>query len=412
MTKSKFNYRQLTTKLGLPIYFMNLPHAPTVGVGVLVKAGTREETWPAEAGLAHALEHMVFQGTKRFSTSREVSAYIEDVGGIVNAWTTKEMTFFWRQVPTAYAERAFISLADQLRDPLILEERIPTEMQNIVQEIKRRNDDQPQYLSHCAEKFLYGDHPLGKDILGLEDIVLNLHREHFLNFWQKLYHPGNCVLIIAGQITEVKIVELATNLFSEPQSSPTKRQSIKIKTSLTNELTIKREIEQVHLLLAQITPAVGTPEARHLSLFQTMISGGMSFPLFQEVRDKRGLCYSVYATMEAWSDGGDFSIYVGTDPVRYREAITTVHQVIIQSKTDTKLLERAKQVILGRLALSFESTAQIISTAAQDVALLGKPRGYDEIEQEIITITISDIKNTVETYLQPEKMKTIMLLPK
>src|SRR3989344_2909341 len=112
MTKSKFNYRQLTTKIGLPIYFMNLPHAPTVGVGVLVKAGTREETWPAEAGLAHALEHMVFQGTKRFPTSHKVSAYIEDIGGIVNAWTTKEMTFFWRQVPAQYVERAFISLAD------------------------------------------------------------------------------------------------------------------------------------------------------------------------------------------------------------------------------------------------------------------------------------------------------------
>lgn len=412
MAQNKFNYQKLTTRNGLPIYFMDLPHAPTVSVGVLVKAGTREEVWPAEAGLAHALEHMLFQGTRRFPTSREVSAYIEDVGGIINAWTTKEMTFYWRQVPANYAERAFISLADQLRDPLILAEKITTEMQNIVQEIKRRNDDQPQYLAYRADQFLYGDHPLGKDTLGLEDAILNFRREHFLTFWQKLYHSGNCALIVAGRITAAKIMELATNLFPEAVIAPTGRQSIKLEIAAAPELIINREIEQVHLLLAQLTGAASAPEAKRLALFQTMISGGMSFPLFQEVRDKRGLCYSVRADIETWSDSGNFSIYVGTDPKRYREAIAAAHDVIAQAKTDAPLFERAKEVTMGRLALSFESTAQIISSAAQDVALLGKPRGYDEIEQEIMSITIGDIQHAVETYLRPDKMKTIMLLPK
>ena len=118
------------------------------------------------------------------------------------------------------------------------------------------------------------------------------------------------------------------------------------------------------------------------------------------------------ADTEVWSDGGDFSIYVGTDPKRYREAITAVAEVIATAKTDEPLLARAKQVTLGRLALAFESAAQIISNAAQNVAIFGAPRGYDQIKQEIAAITISDIQRTVETYLAPKNMKTIMLAPK
>ena len=411
-SKSKFNYQKLITKNGLPIYFMDLPHAPTVAVGMLVKAGTREEIWPAEAGLAHALEHMLFQGTQRLPTSREVSADIEDVGGIVNAWTTKEMTFYWRQVPANEAKRAFISLAEQIRFPLILEEKIATEMQNIIQELKRRNDDQPHYLAYRADQFLYGDHPLGKDTLGLEDSLRNFQRVNFLAFWQKFYRFNNCSLIVAGRITGDKIMELTENLFVDVRRSKVERQATKPKISTESELAIEREIEQVHLLLAQLTPAANLPAAKHLSLFQTMISGGMSFPLFQEVRDKRGLCYSVHADTETWSDAGNFSIYVGTDPKRYREAIAAVHEVIAQAKTDEPLLARAKQVTLGRLALTFESTAQIISSAAQDVAIFGAPRGYDQIAKEIAAITMSDVRHTVETYLTPKNIKTIMLSPK
>ncbi|MEK7585590.1 MAG: pitrilysin family protein [Patescibacteria group bacterium] len=413
MKSSGGNFEALMTDHGVPVYLMPRGESETLALGVLVKTGTRDEEWPREAGLAHALEHMFFQGTKHFPETKDFSAQIENTGGIINAWTTKEMTFYWRQVPAAAAEVAVTSLAEQLHRPLFREDKIRTEMQNIVQELRRRNDDPVQNLNDHTYRYLYAGHPLEKDTLGLEESITNFQYQNFVDFHRRFYHPGRQAIIAAGKITGGELLALLNRHFTEKPDpvGPRETRSI-LEAPVAKELVIEKEIEQVHLNLVAIGPKAKDPAAKALDLFKMMLSAGMSFPLFQEVRDKLGLCYTIKARCESWSDAGAFGIYVGTDPKRYREAIKVIERVVGESASDAALLARTKETVLGRLAIAFESTTKIIETAAIQTALLDRPQGYDEVKAEVDAITIEDIKEAVNQYLKPDQFRLVRLTPK
>lgn len=391
---------------------MPLPYAQTVAAGVLINAGTRDERWPKEAGIAHALEHMHLQGTKNLPTNRDVTAFIEEVGGVINAWTWKEMTFYFSQVPRVHRERAFTILSEQLRLSIFPEAKIPVEMKNIVQEIRRRNDNPKGLLLDIAADFLYKGHPLGKDTLGLEKSVTNFSRENFLEFKKRLYDPANYVFIVAGNITpdEARLL-FETNFPEKHRLQKNERIAEPIETNAEKQRFQTKDIQQVHVIIGATTGPAREKHSKSLDLFETALSGGMSFPLFQEVRDKLGLCYEVWASSWAWSDVGAFGVYVGTDPKRYEKAVETVQVVLEKTKNDEAQLARAKNTQLGRIALKFENPVSIINSAAVDIAMTGEPRGYDEITRGIESIGIADVARAVDTYLSRDKLKTIMLVP-
>lgn len=406
------NFEKLTTKTGVPLYVMSLPHVNTVAAGVLVKAGTRDEQWPKEAGLAHALEHIVFHGTKNFATSKEVSAYIEEIGGILNAWTWSENTFFWNQVPEKYKERSVSICSELVNNPKIPTEKIPTEMSNIVEEIRRANDDPAQFTAMLSQKFLYGEHPLGKNTLGTEKSVKSFTRDHFLAFRKRLYDPVNYTFIIAGAITSEEALLLFEKNF--PQNATLKeniRSLVEINDSGERKFIYKKQLEQVHVSLSAPMGKSSEKSSRALDLFTTMLDGGMSFPLFQEVRDKKGLCYEINASVVKFSDVGTFDITIGTDPFRFQEAINTTLEVIDKSKGDAFLLQKAKDVELGRLALRYENTGSIINAAAMQIFQDGKPYGYKELAEEIEKINIEDVTQAVDRYLSPEQIRQVLLAP-
>ena len=409
----EFNFSKIKTKSGVPLWVLPMPSSNIVSAGVLIKAGTRDEEWPKEAGIAHALEHMFFQGTEKFPTSKNVSGYIEEVGGNLNAWTLKEMTFYHAHVPSDHKNRAVHIISEQIRKSVFPEEKIAVEMKNIIQEIRRRNDDHQRNVGYLSDQFLYGNHPLSKDTLGIEESVIGFKKENFISFRDRYYNPSNFVFITAGGIT----AEEALNLFNE--NFP---EEIKLKSNIHKPRPLsyvgdkvnikKKDIEQIHLILSAATGEAKSKETIYLGIFRDMISGGMSFPLFQEVRDKKGLCYSIWAGLRPWSDVGKFSIYIGTDPKRYKEAITTSLEVVDKSKNDEGLLEKVKQLAIGKLAFKFETSSKIISNAAIDIAFLDFPRGYNEILKDIKETTINDIKQAVDKYLKPEMFYTIILAPK
>lgn len=407
----ELNFVKLETKTGVPLWVMPVPGAASLASGVLVKVGTRDEVWPQQAGIAHALEHMLFQGTDSLPSSKDVSGYVEEIGGIINAWTWKEMTFYWNQMPVSAKERSVKILSEQLRASIFPEEKIPIEMKNIVQEIHRRNDNPETFVYYLADNLLYGDHPLSKDTLGLETSVGNFTRENFLEFKDRYYDPANYVFVVAGAITPMEALQLFEEHFPEaPRLKPNVRQGQAL-SSPEKQLVSKRDIEQVHLVLTAPLGQANDVSSVHLDLFRTMIDGGMSFPLFQDVRDKRGLCYEVSAYLNKWMDVGILSIYVGTDPKRFREAIEACLEVVWRYKADTSLLHKAKNRKLGRLALRYESMGNIINIAAEDIAYTGMPKGYEELKKEIEAITIDDIEQAVTDYLQPDFFKTALLIP-
>ena len=200
------NFKNLIAASGAPIYYLEMPHVKSVAMGILVKTGTRDEIWPREAGIAHAVEHMVFRGTEEFSDSKNLAAYIEDVGGTLNAWTDNEATFFYNIMPADKIKRGIHSLSQLLRKTLINEKDIKIEMQNIAQEIRRANDDPQSYLRIKADEIIYNSHFLGRCELGTEESISSFKQRDFKNFMKKFYHPANYAFIAVGnfQIKQIQ----------------------------------------------------------------------------------------------------------------------------------------------------------------------------------------------------------------
>lgn len=410
--KMNLNFSQIITKSGAPLWTLTLPHSNSVAAGVLVFTGTRDEIWPKEAGIAHALEHMHFQGAKNFPTSKDISAYIEEIGGRISAWTSKEMTFYNARVPASYGRRAIQILGEQLNKSLFPEKKIETEMKNIIQEIKRRNDNLPRFASLISNQLVYKNHPLSKDALGLESSVLSFKKKDFLNFKDRYYNSGNYVFIAAGKITQDEALAIFNDYFpKEKNIKQNIRQAEKLIIEKGEKQIVNKDTEQLYIILSAAFSKAKDKDSLYLDFFRDMISGGMSFPLFQEIRDKRGLCYSINASLNKWSDVGKFNVYIGTDPKRHKEAIDATLKVIEKYKSDAELLDKVKNLKIGKLDLLYENTSDIINAATQDISFIGEPRDYEKIIKEIKEVNIGDIERAVDKYLNPELIFTTIIAP-
>lgn len=406
------NFSKTITKSGVTLWTLPSPNYNSVSVGVLVKCGTRYEIWPKEAGIAHALEHMHFQGTENFPNNLKLSEYIEEIGGHINAHTGKEKTFYFARVPVGYAERAIHVISEQLERSIFPEEKIPIEMKNIVQEINRRNDNPRAYLWKLAAEFMYKNHPLAKDVLGIRESVLAFDKDDFLNFKKRYYSPSNYVFIAIGNILETEALELFEKYFVEKPVLKSNIRKYEVAPLQMDRQFIKRkELNQLHVDLTALLGSGKDKSSLCLEFFSKMISGGMSFPLFQEVRDKRGLCYSIGSSVTENSDFGSFDIYIGTDPKRYQEAIGATLEVIDKSKSDENLLNKVKNLSIGKLLLAYEHTGDIIRKAERDITFLDYPRGFEETKKEIEEVSIDNIQQAVDKYLTPEQILIVMLAP-
>lgn len=402
------------TKQGVPMYYLELPNVKSVAVGVLVRAGTCREKWPEEAGLAHALEHMLFQGTEDFPESRQLSAYIEDVGGYLNAWTWKEMTFYYNVLPAGKIKRGPRLLGQMLRKSLLKEENINIEMKNIVREIKQKYDDNENYLMTLMEKTVYGGHPLGRASLGTEKAAKRFKPADFKRFMKKHYRPDNFIFLAAGNFKISEVKELFEKYF--PERAGKEKAVFELaelsRPPAAKECVIYQETKLCHIGIGALVCGVNGEHKWPLTLFRAMIGHGMSSPLFQEVRDKRGLAYSVSAQCEFWSAAGDFFIYIGTDPARKDEAIKVSLDVIHQSKNSEELLSGAKDKLLGRLALIYDNPMNILEAAAAQLGKGGKIFSFEELEREIKNVNISQVNEAVEKYLMKDKLNILAITPK
>jgi len=402
----------LKSASGVPIWFFPMPYIKTVAMGMLVKAGPRDET-PDEMGLAHATEHMVFMATRLFPNNQILSDYIESVGGYFNAFTASEETFYYNQLPAHEAERGFKVLSQMIREPKFTPENISVEMQNIIQEIHRDNDDPSSSICRALKEIMYGNHPLGHSTLGTEESVASFTKDHFERFISRLYVPDNFAFIIVGNIRPKKALNLFNQYFPESLTGNRNQRSIILEAKPTTfQVIMERDVKQAHLAFGTTTTSADNRLALALGLFKVMIDGGSSFPLAQEIRYKRGLCYEIWAANFNYSDLGNFTFYIGTDPKRKDEAFEASMKVVEQAKNSEELLGRAKKLILGQLAFRYEDSEKIIHQAVKEIALRDKPSSYQELIQKIQVVTVKDIEEAVNLYLTPEKMVKVMLIPK
>jgi len=374
---------------GLRVVSHTMDAVETVSVGVFVDAGTRNE--PAEInGVAHLLEHMAFKGTERRS-ALDIAAEIEAVGGHMNAYTTREHTAYYAKVLKEDTALAVDILADILQHSTFDAEELARERSVVLQEIGQAHDTPDDIVFDVLQSTAYPEQPLGRPVLGDAERVRKMPREAIVGYMGEAYGSGGMVLSAAGMIEHEHLVALAESLFRElPGHGPPHNDSATYRGGVHIE---DKPLEQVHLTLA--FPGVGLHDADLYagSVFSVLFGGGMSSRLFQEIRERRGLVYSIHSYGSHYSDCGLFGIYAGTGEREVAELMPVLCEEIrrLADSLEESEIRRARNQLKAATLMSLESTGSRAEQIGEQVLIYGRPIPVAEIVQRIDAVDIAAV---------------------
>ena len=362
---------------GLRVISEEMPTLETASVGVWVDAGARCEK-PETNGISHLLEHMAFKGT-HLRSAREIAEQIEAVGGHLNAYTSREQTAYFAKVLKEDLPLAIDILADILQNPIFDEDELRREQTVVIQEIGQAQDTPDDIIFDYFQDIAFPDQPLGRPILGSSENVSSFTRETLSTYMSKHYTPARMVVSAAGNIKHDRVVELTNQTFL---SDPIKTNSgFEPARYVGGSVYQQRELEQVHLLLGFNGLAYEDSDYYALQVFSTLLGGGMSSRLFQNIREERGLAYSVYSFSTSYVDGGLFGIYAGTNAKSTCELIDTVCDELLAAaeKIEDTETKRARAQLKSGLLMSLESTSARSEQLARQLLLFGRPLSNKEV---------------------------------
>ncbi|MBI3680176.1 MAG: insulinase family protein [Acidobacteria bacterium] len=402
--------RSDTLPNGITVVTEHMPHVRSVSVGVWLTAGSRHEVG-LENGISHFIEHMLFKGTHNRS-AEDIARQADSIGGHMDAFTSKEMVCFNAKMLDEHLPQGFDILSDVVLHPLFREEDIEKEKGVILEELKMEVDN-PEYLVHdiFSSNFWKG-HPLGKPILGTKQTVKQFTREMIRDYYRQMYVPANVVISAAGHLTHDQMMRLVEERFGalapagarEQQSQPAPHPALVLKN--------KRSLEQVHVCLG--LPWHPMPNALRFPSYVlgTLLGGGMSSRLFQNIREKRGLAYSVFAEQYLYRDSGCFWIYAGTALKSVPELLRLVLKELRELKEQPapeEELRRAKDNLKGSFMLGLESTASRMTHLARQHIYFRRFPSMDEILEEIEKVTAAQIQQLANEYFLDERIALTVL---
>ena len=381
---------QLTTlDTGLRVVSHTMDAVETVSVGVFVDAGTRNE--PAEInGVAHLLEHMAFKGTKRRS-ALDIAAEIEAVGGHLNAYTTREHTAYYAKVLKEDAPLAVDILADILQQSTFDPDELARERSVVLQEIGQAHDTPDDVVFDHFQTTAFPDQPLGRPVLGDAELVRTMPREAIVGYMNDAYGSGGMVLSAAGMIEHDHLVELARTLFRDlPESKPLDNDTAAYAGGAYLE---DRELEQVHLTVGFPGLGLHDPDLYAASVLSVLFGGGMSSRLFQEIRERRGLVYSIHCYGSYYSDCGLFGIYAGTGEEEVAELMPVLCDEILRlaDSLEEGEIQRARSQLKAATLMSLESTGARAEQIGEQVLIFGRPLPVSEIAQRIDAVDVAAV---------------------
>jgi predicted Zn-dependent peptidase len=375
---------------GLAVMTDTMPHLETASLGVWVGSGSRNEN-PDEHGISHFLEHMAFKGTSRRS-ARDIAEEIEAVGGDLNAATSVETTAYYARVLKADVPLAFDVLADILSDPAFDPEEVAREQNVIVQEIGAAQDTPDELVFDHLQSVAFPGQPVGRSILGTSQTVRSFDAGKLRAYLSRNYRAPNMVVAAAGAVDHDAIVadvQRRFAAFTGPAAPPA--EPARFNGGVRIE---KRKLEQVHITLALEGVPIRHPDLYSLQVFTSALGGGMSSRLFQEVREKRGLCYAIYAFHWPYSDMGLFGLYAGTDPGDADELMrVVVDQISTAADTLTEPeVARAKTQMKAGLLMALESSGARAEQLARQLMAYGRPLPLEEVVAKVEAVTIESAR--------------------
>ncbi|MGD8714172.1 MAG: pitrilysin family protein [Desulfobacterales bacterium] len=396
---------------GIRIVSKRMPYTRSVSVGVWVNVGARDES-EAESGLSHFIEHMIFKGTRKRS-AYQIAKEFDAIGGQTNAFTAMENTCYHAKVIDSQMETMVDILSDifinSVFDPLEVDKERPV----ILQEIGMVEDSPDEYVHVLSGNNFWGDNPLGRSIMGTPENIIRFDAQMIKNFFHRLYLPDRIVIAAAGNLDHKNLVDLFGPAFETIQQGNGFSGRVTPRGRTLVDIN-QRNLEQVHICLTTSGISVTDPRRYAFSLLNTILGGNMSSRLFQEVRERRGLAYSVYSFVSSHVDTGMFGIYIGVDPKRIRETIEVVLSEIHKLKTsrvEAVELQGAIEYTKGNLLLAAESIDNQMVRAAQNEIHFEKDISLQSVIEKLESVSENDILELAENIFNGRELALTLLGP-
>jgi predicted Zn-dependent peptidase len=395
---------------GIRVVTERMPHVRSISVGIWIGTGSREEHLH-ETGLSHFVEHMVFKGTKN-RTAEEIAKSVDSIGGGLDAFTSKELVSYNVKVLDEHLPKAFDVISDLVRNPLFEPKDIEKEKGVILEELKMEVDN-PEYLIHeiFSSRFWKG-HALGRSILGTKQTIRSFDRDMIDGYYKQFYTPANILVTAAGNLSHRKLTRLAEDYLGDlkprrprkPQSKPLPHAPLVFHN--------KNSLEQVHVYVG--VPSIPMPHESRFACYilNAILGGGMSSRLFQNIREKQGLAYTVYSELAMYHDAGCMLVYAGTSLRSAEKVVKSIahelHEVAASEVTPDEL-RRAKDHLKGSFVLSLESTSSRMNNLARQELYFKRFFSLDEMLERIERVTAAEVQGLAQQFFDPKQMAVAML---
>lgn len=393
---------------GIKVITEEMPEVESSTIGIWVTTGSRNET-PEVNGVSHFIEHLLFKGTEK-RTALDISKEIESVGGILNAFTGREYTCFFAKVLNKDLATAIGLLSDIFLNSKFDPVEMDKERMVVLQEIKMV-EDTPDDLIHdlFAERF-WKDNPLGWSILGPSKTIKSMKRDDVLRHFKTQYRPENIFIAAAGGLSHDRVVRMLRRSFGKLKPSGSKEATLAPKAFRGSKL-VKKDLEQVHLCIGVPAPPQPSQDRYKIYLLNTILGGGMSSRLFQEVREKRGLAYSVYTYLNLCKDAGSLVAYAGTSRDSFAEVVDLIlrEYAKISKGVSAEELRNAKEQLKGGMLLGLETSDNRMMKLSRDEIYFGRMISTREIVKGIDSVTVAQLKETAKGLLKPGKITLVAI---
>jgi predicted Zn-dependent peptidase len=404
------NIQRAVLPNGLTVITEEMKHIRSVSIGIWLKTGSRDEDLPWN-GISHFIEHMVFKGTQH-RTAEEIARQVDSIGGNMDAFTAKECISFSIKVLNEHVPIALDVLSDLVLNPVFDSQDISRERGVILEEIKM-DEDNPDYLVHeIFTQNFWKDHPLGRPILGTRDTVKKFDRTPVFDFYSQRFSPGNMIITAAGYLNHEQFVEVVAKHFAnmKPMTNGFHSSAPKIVPKII--LRNKKSLEQVQICVGVPSYPI-THERRHTSyILNTLLGGGMSSRLFQNIRERQGLAYAIYSDLNPYRDTGCMSIYAGTSRASAGKVVESIVSEFRKLKTDMVTpdeLRRSKDQLKGSLMLSLESSNARMSNLARQEMYFDHFYGLDELIAKIEAVTAEELQELANQFFETDNIAVTVL---
>ncbi|MCX7815911.1 MAG: insulinase family protein [Syntrophales bacterium] len=396
---------------GTKVISEEINHVRSVSFGIWVTCGSRHED-ESQHGIAHFVEHMLFKGTKK-RTALDIASTIDSVGGVMNAFTSKEFTALYIKVPDYHLHLAVDLLGDIFRNSLFDEKEVEKEKSVILQEIKMLEDSPDDYVHELLEMNFWNGHSLGRPVLGTNKSVEQLNQTLLRVFFETRYGGKNVVISAAGKVNHHQLVDIAGPIFGDKDFVGETVESSRPHAS-PQIAVIEKDLEQVHLMVGTLAPSLVSEKRFAGFILNAVLGGGMSSRLFQEIREKRGLAYAVHSYLVPYTDTGILGIYVGSG----RKEVAMILDLIMEELTKLteeciteKELESAKELVKGNFILSMESTDNRMTRLAKNEICFGRDIPMEEVLERIDALSGEDIRALAREIMNPSNIGVAAIGP-